>query len=156
MYIDIQIIAGYHSAMKEIFSAILILSFAAAVIFTVLSAKKRMKNYIAKALICTAIVCVCVAGHCVSEPGLSVKSPCTEAHITRSAADAHSTPQASSALQNGSESLSGSYTASIRSEKFHLPSCSSAGRISDENRLWFDSRDDAVSAGYSPCSICLP
>ncbi len=40
------------------------------------------------------------------------------------------------------------------SKKFHLPSCS--GLPTDKNKVLFNSRNEAVSAGYSPCSKCKP
>lgn len=49
-----------------------------------------------------------------------------------------------------------SYVASVNSDKFHVPSCRYADNISDENRVYYDSRGDALSDGKSPCSSCNP
>lgn len=58
---------------------------------------------------------------------------------------------------SSSSSSSGvTYVASSKSDKFHYPSCSAANKIKDYNKLTFSSRDDAISAGYSPCGICSP
>lgn len=48
------------------------------------------------------------------------------------------------------------YVASTNSDKFHEPSCSQAKRIKEGNKITFSSREDAINAGYSPCSICCP
>lgn len=48
------------------------------------------------------------------------------------------------------------YVASANSNKFHESSCSQAHRIKDSNKITFSSKDEAINAGYSPCSICNP
>ena len=49
------------------------------------------------------------------------------------------------------------YILNTNTKKFHLPSCSSAFRISDKNREETDSlRDDIILRGYLPCGICKP
>ena len=55
-----------------------------------------------------------------------------------------------------SSSSGGTYVASSNSNKFHYPSCSHAKRIKDYNRITFSSRDEAINAGYEPCSVCCP
>ncbi|MEL6804451.1 MAG: hypothetical protein AAFO91_11810 [Bacteroidota bacterium] len=44
--------------------------------------------------------------------------------------------------------------ASKNSDKYHLPWCSGAGRISEVNKIYFDSEADAKAAGYSPAANC--
>lgn len=46
------------------------------------------------------------------------------------------------------------YVGSKNSDKYHLPWCSGAQRISPENQVWFDSREAAEAAGYSPAGNC--
>lgn len=48
------------------------------------------------------------------------------------------------------------YVGSVNSNKFHNPHCSQAGKIKDSNRIYFSSRDDAISNGYDPCQLCNP
>ena len=55
-----------------------------------------------------------------------------------------------------SSSTAHTYVASANSNKFHEPSCSQGKRIKDSNKITFSSRDEAINAGYSPCSICNP
>lgn len=46
------------------------------------------------------------------------------------------------------------YIGNINSFIFHLPTCSSLP--SEKNRIYFNTRSQAVSVGYSPCSRCKP
>lgn len=50
----------------------------------------------------------------------------------------------------------GKYVGSIKSDKYHYPTCSAAKKILPENLIWFDSAADAQSKGYSPCGIYKP
>ena len=49
---------------------------------------------------------------------------------------------------------SGTYLASKNGTKYYLPSCASSKRISAANRIWFDTKEEAQVAGYSPASNC--
>lgn len=46
------------------------------------------------------------------------------------------------------------YVASKNSDKYHLPWCSGAKRISDANKIYFSSKEEATKAGYTPASNC--
>lgn len=48
----------------------------------------------------------------------------------------------------------GNYIGNVNSKKFHLPTCSSLP--AEHNRVYFDSRDEAVNAGMVPCKRCKP
>ncbi|HEY4515470.1 MAG TPA: hypothetical protein VJJ22_04960 [Candidatus Paceibacterota bacterium] len=48
----------------------------------------------------------------------------------------------------------GRYVASRNGTKYYLPTCGSAKRISETNRIWFNSIAEARSAGYSPAANC--
>ena len=57
--------------------------------------------------------------------------------------------------QTPEESVSsGIFLASISGTKYYLPECSGAARIKEENRIWFDTREDAEKAGYEPAANC--
>lgn len=45
------------------------------------------------------------------------------------------------------------YIGNKNSRKFHTPDCSSLPK--EENRVYFDSYEEAVGEGYTPCSGCL-
>ncbi|NLY75980.1 MAG: nuclease [Firmicutes bacterium] len=53
------------------------------------------------------------------------------------------------------EAITG-YRSSSKSNKFHRPSCRWAQRISPQNLLIFESREEALKAGYEPCKECKP
>ena len=49
------------------------------------------------------------------------------------------------------------YILNTNTKKFHLPSCSSAKKIKDENReTWEGDREELIGQGYSPCGQCKP
>ncbi len=49
------------------------------------------------------------------------------------------------------------YILNISTKKFHYPSCSSVKNMNEENKSFFNgTRDEAISAGYSPCGRCDP
>ncbi len=55
---------------------------------------------------------------------------------------------------NGTEIQKGSYVASKNSNKYHLPWCSGAKRISEKNKIWFANKTEAEAAGYTPAGNC--
>ena len=46
------------------------------------------------------------------------------------------------------------YVASINGTKYYLPNCSGVGRINDENKIWFTTKEEAEIAGYTPAANC--
>lgn len=46
------------------------------------------------------------------------------------------------------------YVASKNGTKYHLPWCSGAQRIKEENKVWFKSKAEAEAAGYTPAANC--
>lgn len=50
----------------------------------------------------------------------------------------------------------GVYVGSIESDKYHYPDCPSAKQILEEHETWFDTEEEAWSAGYIPCGRCKP
>ena len=61
-----------------------------------------------------------------------------------------------SSSDSSSSSSGSTYWASSSSGKFHNPSCEWAQKISSKNKVVFHSRDEAISSGYQPCSVCNP
>ena len=55
-----------------------------------------------------------------------------------------------------STSDSGNYIANSNTGKFHEASCKWGQKISEHNKVTFDSRNEAISQGYQPCKICNP
>jgi len=54
-------------------------------------------------------------------------------------------------LPNGEGGL---LVASRNSTKYHFPWCSGAQRISEQNKIWFESEEEARAAGYEPAGNC--
>lgn len=48
------------------------------------------------------------------------------------------------------------YIGNSNSFKFHKDNCSTAARIKDAHRVDFETRSEAVDAGYVPCKRCTP
>ena len=51
---------------------------------------------------------------------------------------------------------SGTYVGSVDSDKYHIPGCRFAEKILPENEIWFDTIEEAQSAGYTACGVCHP
>jgi hypothetical protein len=48
----------------------------------------------------------------------------------------------------------GGYVASKNGTKYHLPWCSGAKRILEENKVWFKTKEEAEAAGYAAAANC--
>jgi lipopolysaccharide export system permease protein len=48
------------------------------------------------------------------------------------------------------------FVGNIRQERFHRPDCRCLERMAQDNRRMFQTREEALSAGYSPCKVCQP
>jgi len=48
----------------------------------------------------------------------------------------------------------GQYVASKNGARYHLPWCGSAKNIKEENKVWFDTKEAAEAAGYTPAQNC--
>ena len=48
----------------------------------------------------------------------------------------------------------GLLVASRNGSKYHFPWCSGGKSISEKNKIWFDSIEDARKAGYTPAANC--
>lgn len=75
-----------------------------------------------------------------------------EAAIER--AQTQSTQSAQSTKKTSSSSGSGQYIGNRNTKKFHRPSCHTLPK--ESNRVYFNSREKAVSSGYVPCKNCNP
>ena len=54
-------------------------------------------------------------------------------------------------------SISGyAYIGNSNTGKFHRSSCGSVSQMRDYNKVGFDSRSEAINAGYDPCKRCKP
>ena len=53
-------------------------------------------------------------------------------------------------------SMAFAYIGNARSGIFHYDGCQYVYRMKNSNKVYFDSREDAVDAGYRPCRVCRP
>ena len=51
-------------------------------------------------------------------------------------------------------SIKGKYVASKNGTAYHLPWCSGALKIKEENKIWFDTKEEAEKRGYKPAGNC--
>ena len=79
----------------------------------------------------------------------------TSSSYASSHSSSNSGSSSSSSLISGSVD-SGSYIASSNSHKFHYANCRWGKKISEKNKVTFNSRSDAISQGYEPCKVCKP
>lgn len=52
--------------------------------------------------------------------------------------------------------LASNYVGNAKTHKFHYTDCASASKMNPANRVNFNTREDAVNAGYVPCKRCNP
>ena len=60
----------------------------------------------------------------------------------------------SSPLSIPSISSQGNFVASRNGSSYHLPDCPGAKQIKEENKIWFQTADEAKRAGYKPAGNC--
>lgn len=72
-------------------------------------------------------------------------------------------PQQQSNVQNNTSNVATNnnsepttYVASAKTDKFHRPDCEWAQKITDSNKITYSSRNEAISSGKTPCSVCNP
>lgn len=54
----------------------------------------------------------------------------------------------------GQGNYEGKVVGSKNSDKYHLPDCPGAKQISEQNKIWFNSIEEAEKAGYKPAGNC--
>lgn len=151
--------------MKTLFCIIGALSAIAAAVYGVKAYKQRGSGFGVKALICLAML-ISAALALPWAYSDDAAAQASEVHITRapvaSGADGDLTPPAAAVTSAPAPSAQiagtaeGEYVASYNSDKFHRAGCTSAGKILEENRVWFSSVEEALAAGYTPCGRCKP
>ena len=52
------------------------------------------------------------------------------------------------------EGVKDGYVASKKGTTYHLPWCSGAQRISEKNKVWFKTKEEAEKAGYNSAKNC--
>ena len=110
-------------------------------------------------VLCLALLlgalCACSAGKGTATDYGSFTVRTERARETPEAADAdtRALPETSRSAESGQED----YVLNKSSGKFHYPSCSAVGEISEKNRwTYHGTREDVIEMGYQPCKICSP
>ena len=80
----------------------------------------------------------------------------SDTHVADTHSSSSSSSSSDSSSASSSSSGSGSYVGNANTGKFHVSSCTSVSKMSEGNKVFFSSRDDAVNQGYVPCKICNP
>lgn len=52
--------------------------------------------------------------------------------------------------------LASTYVGNARTHKFHYSDCRYVGEMNENNKVYFDDRDEAIDEGYVPCKVCRP
>ena len=78
-----------------------------------------------------------------------------DTHVASSHSSSSSTHTATDDTST-STSDSASYVGNANSGKFHEASCKSVSKMSEGNKVFFNTRDEAINQGYVPCQICNP
>ncbi len=80
-----------------------------------------------------------------------------ETAVTAPATNAAPTETASNLTPAPSDTSGGAnYIANRNTGKFHYSGCSSVSDMKESNKVPYDTRDEAVAAGYVPCKRCNP
>ncbi len=52
--------------------------------------------------------------------------------------------------------LASSYVGNAKSRKFHYADCSMVNKMNTANKVYMNTREEAIAAGYVPCKRCKP
>lgn len=64
------------------------------------------------------------------------------------------TPEGNANSESVIPNSRGRYVASKSGTRYHFPWCSGAQRIKEENKIWFQTKEEAEKAGYKPALNC--
>lgn len=52
--------------------------------------------------------------------------------------------------------LASNYVGNANSKKFHYADCSMVNKMNPANKVFMNTREEAINAGYVPCKKCNP
>lgn len=61
-----------------------------------------------------------------------------------------------SILAVAAPTLANVYIGNLKSYKFHYQGCQWERKMWESNRIYFESRDEAINYGMVPCKVCRP
>lgn len=56
---------------------------------------------------------------------------------------------------NNNYKILGNFLASINGKAYYPKDCAAANRIKEENRIWFNTKEEAEAQGYKPAQNCV-
>lgn len=59
-------------------------------------------------------------------------------------------------LTLGLSAMALAYVGNSHSMKFHAEGCRAEQKIRADHRVYLETREKAINAGYTPCGICKP
>ncbi len=88
-------------------------------------------------------------------PAAAALAPLPPTSKATGAVTAGKTGYTKKALPTGTATAeTGKYVASRNGEKYYLPSCGTVNRIKEENKIYFNTKEEAEAAGFGPSSTC--
>lgn len=85
------------------------------------------------------------------------KSTSTSSNTSSKSGSSNTSSGSSGSGQVGSETNKAyTYMGNSNTMKLHLTTCTHAKRTSEKNRVYFNSRSEAINKGYVPCKVCNP
>lgn len=97
-------------------------------------------------------------GRLSAAPQKATQVPHEAALIQKAPIRTSTTREASSSSLNTTSSpettTASGYVGSKNGTKYHLPWCSGAARINEENKVFFATKEEAERAGYTPAANC--
>ena len=83
-------------------------------------------------------------------------APASTPAPTTSPSSAPASTVTTSYSSSAPESSSALYVGNLNTHKFHLASCRYVSKMKDANKVYFNTRQEAIDAGYTPCKVCSP
>ena len=79
-----------------------------------------------------------------------------ENHVNSNTSHATDVQNVSSKDKVVSSSSSSQYVGNLRSHKFHSITCDQVNKMSEKNKIYFNSREEAINNGFVGCQRCNP
>ncbi|MEK7099124.1 MAG: hypothetical protein AAB916_01240 [Patescibacteria group bacterium] len=74
--------------------------------------------------------------------------------ITPEAKDTSAAVTSGLAAKTAATSGAGRYVGSVSGAAYHFPWCPGAQRIKEQNKIWFQTKEEAEAKGYKPAGNC--
>ena len=109
-----------------------------------------MDKKIVMILILFLIVGVVAVSGCISSDNTTTLANNTTMN------NASTSNENTAATNTSSASMNTTYIGNSDTHKFHLASCTYVSKMNDANKVYFNTRQEAITAGYTPCKKCNP